>query len=152
MVPEPIEDATLGRFTWDQEQELWLGTVEVTPGASAWLTINVGPSEGTAVLPLAREAAARARELEPEARRFLAAQLKARPSETSRVEPGDVEEAVGQMVLNSVGAGPDGVLELVYSDEGLFGGVGFFVWFDADGDRGIIVLDEGQTPGDEESA
>jgi hypothetical protein len=110
-MPKPMEDAVLGRFTWDQENGFWLGTVDVPPNDSTWLTLQVGPSERRAALALAREAAGRIRELEPEARRFLAA-------------------------------------ELVFGNEEVFSAVEFFVWFDGDGDRGIIVMDESQLSGE----
>lgn len=153
MDPQPIDDEALGRFTWDRENGFWLGSFEVSPETSAWLTVDVGPSGRPGVLALAREAVARVRELEPEARDFLAGELrKARPPGTSEGRPGDVETAVGRLGLKSVSAQPDGVLELVYGDEDLFGGAEFFVWFDGDGGRGIIVLHEGETSDEEGSA
>src|SRR5262249_38145278 len=41
-------------------------------------------------------------------------------------------------------AEPDGVLELVFGNEEVFGAVAFFVWFDSAGERSIIVVDESE--------
>jgi hypothetical protein len=142
-MPKPLEDVALGRFTWDEENGFWLGTVAVPPHDPAWLTLQVGPSEGQAALSLAREAVGRLRDLEPEARRFLAAELrKSRPPEAAAGGPEGIEGAVGRLALKSVNAEPDGVLELVFGNEEVFGAVEFFVWDDGAGQRGIIVMDE----------
>ncbi len=149
-MPKPIEDAALGRFTWDQENEFWLGTMDVLPGDPTWLALQVGPSERQAALALARQAVGRIRELEPEARRFLAAELrKTRSPETAAGGPGGIDSAVGRLALYSVNAQPDGVLELVFGNEEVFGAVQFFVWFDGAGERGIIVMDESRLSGEE---
>jgi hypothetical protein len=152
MEPKPIEDATLGRISWDQENEYWLGKLEVPRRDSIWLTICVGPADRPAVLRLTRQAVARLPELEPEARRFLADQLrKAEPSDPKR-QRGDVDRAVEGMVLQSVIAEPDDVLQLVFGSEELFGGASVLVWFAADGDRGVMVLHERPPSGAGESA
>ena len=54
--------------------------------------------------------------------------------------------------LKSANAEPDGVLEMVFGNADVFGGVDFFVWFDRDGDRGIIVMDESQHAGEDDTA
>lgn len=153
-MPKPVEDAVLGRFTWDRDNEYWLGAVDVAPGVSTWLTIQVGPSEGAAVLALAREAVARVKELDPEARRFLADQLwkDRRPGAHKGGRKG-IDHAVGLLVLRSISAEAEGVLDLVYGGEEVFGGVQFLVWFDREGGRGVIAMhedppsDEGQAAG-----
>jgi len=142
-MPKPIEDAALGRFTWDQENGFWLGTIDMPSGDSTWLALHVDPSERKAALALARQAVGRIRELEPEARRFLAAELqKTHRRKPRRAGPGGIGKAVGKLALYSISAQPDGVLELVFGNEEVFGAVQFFVWFDGTGDRGIIVMDE----------
>src|SRR5947209_8451210 len=147
MVPEPIEDATLGRFHWDPENELWLGTFDIPPDNSARLTVQVGPSDRAAVLALARETVARMRELDPEARRFVAAELRrAEASEELSSGPVDIERAVGLMVLKSANVEPGGMVKMIFGSEGMFGGVDLFVWFDRDGDRGITVLHDSRLP------
>jgi len=151
-MPKPIEDAALGRFTWDPENEYWLGTVAAARHESAWLTVQVGPSERRAVLALAREAVGRLGKLVSEARRFLAAELrKHRSPRASARGPRAIAKAVGQLALKSVNAQPDGVLDLVFGNEKVFRAVEFFVWFDRAGNRGIIVMDESQVAGESEA-
>ena len=91
---KPIEDAAIGRFTWDRENEFWLGAVDLPSRDSTWLTLQIGPSERAAALALAREAVGRLRELEPEARRFLTAKLM--EAQTTRAPPGGTEGIGGQ--------------------------------------------------------
>jgi hypothetical protein len=136
-MPDPIEDPTLGSFTWDQENGFWLGSIDEPSNDSTWLALQVGPSEGEAALALAHQAVVRIRELEPEARRFLAAELpNIQSPEASARTPADIDGAVAQLALFSVTAHPDGVLDLIFGNQQVFGAVQFFVWFDGAGDRG----------------
>jgi hypothetical protein len=149
-MPKPIEDAALGRFTWDPKNGYWLGTIDVPPAESTWLALQVGPSERQAALALARQAIGRIRELELEARRFLAAELqKTQTPEAAAGGTRGIDGAVGQLALYSVNAHPDGVLEMVFGNEEVFGAVQFFVWFDGAGHRGIIVMDDTRLSGEE---
>jgi hypothetical protein len=143
MVAQPIDDPELGRFTWDQRYKFWLGGIEVPKGNPAYLTIHAGPDERERALGLARDTVARVHNLEPDARRFAAVELlKAHHSDRTVSEPPDVERAVSQMVLNSVAAEANGMLELAYGTDVFFGGVEFIVWFDRDGDRGVTIIDD----------
>ena len=45
------------------------------------------------------------------------------------------------MVLNSVAAEANGLLELAYGNDVYFGGVEFIVWFDRNGGRGVTIID-----------
>ena len=142
-VAQPIDDPDLGRFTWDQRYKFWLGGIEVPKGNPAYLTLHVGPEERDRAVALARETATRLGTVEAEARRFAAAELlKDQRSAWAANQPPDVERAVGQMVLNSVAAEADGMLELAYGNDVYFGGVEFIVWFDRDGGRGVTVIDD----------
>jgi hypothetical protein len=151
IVVQPIDDPDVGRFTWDRRYRFWLGGVEVPKGNPAYLTIHVGPDERERVLALARDTVARLHNAEPEARRLAAvALLKEQRSEWTASEPPDVENAVRQMVLNSVALEANGTLELAYGNEVYFGGVEFIVWFDRDGGQGMTIV--GDELSDEEDA
>jgi hypothetical protein len=144
-MPKPINDAVLGRFIFDADNDFWLGKLTVPSDDPPWLAIRVGPSDRRAVLALAREAVKRVQESEPEARRFLTTELvKSQRSGASKRPNASIQRAVRQLILHSVQAGPDGVLEFVFGNKEVFENVEFFVWLDRDGGGGVIVMDESQ--------
>jgi hypothetical protein len=132
---EALEDATLGRLTWDQEMDWWVGELELFPGhrIELFVDFNVEQESQDAVLSQARWWLARVRQRESEYRAWSAEQLVA--GRWNKDEPMTAADIEMLLRLASLECSSDGSARVYWDDEDLlFYGHGIYTQLNVSGE------------------
>jgi hypothetical protein len=121
---KPIEDAVLGRLTWDGRFNEWGARFAVTPGLLVEVCLTPAGDEADDVtVARGRDFVHWLRQNEPAARRFAAAELlDVFNGAWNDGEPLSAQAFADRITLGTAGVTPDGGAVLYYEDGDLFAG------------------------------
>ncbi|MBC8078113.1 MAG: DUF2262 domain-containing protein [Chloroflexales bacterium] len=129
----PIDDAALGRLTWDDNFDLWDATIALPPASNVGVQIDLGTDQDdAAAIVTGRAFVDWLRAHEPEARAYAASLM----LDGYNSDWGDDEQLTPaafaeRLTLEEIAVGSDGDATLYYNDGDLFGGHVVIVSLDA---------------------